>query len=129
MLFLISRGSLKKKKKAENSDEFDEKSDTPKKTTVPKKSERNSTSEEPDLIRKKSYKKRETKKTEKDKNHKNKHSQHKIETNLRKSELTHSDPDLRTAKFNDEIDLNNVDEIQSNLLQFHLAQTDDMWPL
>ena len=134
-IFSIFRGSLKKKKRDSTNDENEEKSDTPKKhdkhekpATVPRKTVTKDF-EESDTphTRKKSYKKRESKNS-KEKNHKNKnHDYHaQFATNLRKTELTSSDPDL--TSFRSDIDLSAVDEIQSNLLQFHLAQTDDNWP-
>ena len=121
----------KKKRNDSNNDEHEEKSDTPKKpitTIVPRKTVTKDF-EESDTphTHKKSYKKRESKKSnEKDKNNKNKRITVEHFTNLRKTELTSSDPDL--ASFRSDIDLSAVDEIQSNLLQFHLAQTDDNWP-
>ena len=102
---------------------------TPKKSTVTKKPPSKETFEESDTphTRKKSYKKREE-------NYKNRHSKSNkknsnehVTTNLRKTEHTSSDPDL-SGGYRYSINLSEVDEIQSNLLQFAISQTDEMWP-
>lgn len=130
-----SRGTLKKKKRDSTNDDKDqenEKADhsTPKKSTLTKKSPSSQTFEESDTphTRKKSYKKRGADTSSKNhKNKSNKKNNEHVTTNLRKTEHTSSDPDL-SGGYRYSINLSEVDEIQSNLLQFHLAQTDEMWP-
>lgn len=134
---LNSRGSLKKKKRTSSSTNEDLENSTPKKATtitVPKKPVDDSDT----TTGKKAYKKRTdttSSKNQKNRHHHKKEVHHQLTTNLRKAQITSSDPDLSGGgggggAYRYSINLSEVDEIQSNLLQLAIgvAQSDDMWP-